>query len=99
MAINFLIFYCGATLASFLMCILGRFIGKRWSIRDSLMKPSMCDFCHKKLGFLAYLPIIGWTANLGKTTCCNHKLSRSYLIVEFMTGVLLLCLVLSISPL
>ncbi len=97
MTINLLIMYGGATLASFLMCILGRYISKKWSVRDSLMKPSSCDFCQRRLSFLSYLPLIGWFANLGRTTCCNRKLSRSYPIVEFMTGVLLLCLVLNIS--
>ncbi|MDO5018058.1 MAG: prepilin peptidase [Lagierella massiliensis] len=49
---------------------------------------SICDHCHKKLKFYNKIPILSFLFQGGKSSCCNKSLSITYLISEFMCGLL-----------
>lgn len=68
-----LLFFLGASTASFLMC--GRVGGR-----------SKCDGCGKNLGELSLVPVLSWLLQFGKTKCCGEKLSWKYLFGEAILG-------------
>lgn len=68
-----LLFFLGASIASFLMC--GRVGGR-----------SKCDGCERKLEWYELIPVFSWLVQFGKTKCCAEKLSWKYLFGEVILG-------------
>ncbi len=75
-------------------CILGSFfyvVGTRLPQEESLIRPaSHCTFCGHKLAFFELVPIFSFLFLRGKCRYCHQKLSKEYLLYEFVTGLLFL---------
>lgn len=49
---------------------------------------SVCDSCHKPLGWRGVLPIIGYMATKGRCPDCGAKVPLIYPVMEFLTGMI-----------
>lgn len=84
--LNFLFFYFGAILGSFLNVII-----YRWPISISIVAPrSFCPGCKKTIQFYNNIPIISFLLLKGKCYKCKNKISLQYLLIEMITGFLFL---------
>ena len=54
----------------------------------SLKKSSRCTKCKRKIKKIDLIPIISFLILKGKSRCCKEKISKRYLIVEILTGIL-----------
>ena len=48
---------------------------------------SYCDYCKKTLSTTALIPFFSYFLLKGKSNCCNKKLSKECVFVEFMSGI------------
>ncbi len=87
-------FMLGATFMSF-----GMLISSRLPKKQSIMGHSMCDHCHKPIGFLYVIPFLGYFFSLGRCHNCHQKISICYPIIELSAGLyfILAYLILGIS--
>ncbi|MCD8786410.1 prepilin peptidase [Staphylococcus gallinarum] len=46
---------------------------------------SRCDYCNKVLDFYCLIPIISYILLKGKSRCCKHRLSLTYIIGELLS--------------
>ena len=73
-------------------CCLGSFINVviyRLPINKSIIYPSSrCPQCNTKIKWIDNLPIISWLFLRGQCRFCKAKISCSYPIIEFLTGIL-----------
>ena len=77
-------FICGLFLGSFLHTTAFRLENE-----ISLLKPSSCESCGKRIGILGLMPIIGFLIQKGKASCCGKSVPYKYPVLELMNGVLL----------
>lgn len=73
-----LLFLLGGSLGSFLHAYALRVV----QIKESILDPSKCRFCKKKLTFTELIPIISWLMQRGRSRCCNKRLAWGYLLAE-----------------
>ena len=82
-AIYVLIFFLGASFASFYGLISIRLLDNK-----SIIKPgSHCDYCKHKLKFYDLIPVISFIFLKGKCRYCGKKLLIYEPIIEFMLGI------------
>ena len=77
---SFFIFLLGASFASFL---------NAWAMRlsnESILAPSRCRQCDKKLKFYELIPLFSWVMLGGKCFCKKNKISPLYFITEALLG-------------
>ena len=74
-------FVLGACLGSF-----AHATGQRLVRNISLLTPSQCDHCQRKLSPWMNAPVLGWLASLGRCRYCQNRLPLSYLISELILG-------------
>lgn len=79
----FTFFAFGCVFGSFLNLVADRIINGE----SILFGRSRCDFCKKNLGPFSLIPLFSFIFQKGKSACCGEKLSMSYPISEFLTGV------------
>lgn len=87
--INFLFFFLGASLGSFLGVTVSRFKA-RGSWKNS--RRSHCDACHKELSFIDLIPVISYIVAGGKCRYCHKKIPGSYFMIEIVGGLLFVLL-------
>jgi len=64
-------------------------VAYRLSNNLSLIKPSShCEHCNHKLKWYELIPLISYIIQKGKCRKCKEKLSKSYITVELITGIL-----------
>lgn len=81
-----LIFIIGTIIGSFLLVV-----GTRLPIgEDIVFSRSKCDHCQKTLKWYNLIPIISFIVQKGKCSFCHKKISKEYLLVELLTGLLYL---------
>ena len=78
----FISFLLGSAIASFLYA---------WAMRicqtgETILDPSKCRFCEKKLSPLELIPILSWLIQRGRCYCQKHRLSSGYFISEIVLG-------------
>lgn len=56
----------------------------------SILKPSKCPKCDKKLKYRHNIPILGWLMLKGRCYFCKSKISIQYPIIEFLTAIIFL---------
>lgn len=78
-----LLFLLGSSLGSFLHAYALRIV----NARESILNPSKCRFCKKKLTSAELIPIISWLLQGGRSKCCNKKLAWSYLLAELFLAI------------
>lgn len=76
-------FLLGVSFGSFLNVIVCRY--PEGGFR-SLVGPSSCPRCHKKLGWLELVPIISYCALQAKCSDCKSRISIQYPLVEGLVG-------------
>ena len=73
-------------------CCVGSFVNVviyRLPLNKSVVYPnSSCPKCNAKIKWFDNLPIISWFLLNGKCRSCKNKISFSYPIIEFFTGLL-----------
>lgn len=83
-----LLFYVGSCIGSFLQLV---------TMRLQLGLPitfsrSQCDNCQIKLHPLQLFPILSFILHKGRCLHCYHSLSKSYLVIEMLAGLIVLYL-------
>jgi prepilin signal peptidase PulO-like enzyme (type II secretory pathway) len=76
------IFLLGASLGSFF---------NAWAMRltqESILTPSKCRQCDRKLAFYELIPLFSWVIQGGKCFCKKNKISPVYLGAEVLFGTL-----------
>lgn len=64
-------------------------VAYRMSNNLSIVKPgSHCEYCNHKLRWYELIPIFSYLFQLGRCNKCKEKLSKGYIIVEIITGIL-----------
>lgn len=86
-------FALGAIIGSFLNVVILRHNTGQSVVRGE----SHCFNCGKKLGWLEMVPILSFIFLRGRCKNCQSKISLQYPIVEFVTGVVFLCVFLKIQ--
>ncbi len=79
-----LIFIIGTLFGSFATLAIYRLPLKK----DIIKERSFCTNCNHKLGFLDLLPIFSYIFLGGKCRYCGEKISKKYLIIEIISGIL-----------
>lgn len=80
--LNFLLFCCGASLASFTVCTAFRYQNK-----ISILTPrSFCDHCRRQLKWWQLVPILGWLLQKGRCAFCGHKIPLLSFVLELIYG-------------
>lgn len=77
-------FVIGTILGSFFKALADRSLANK-----SFWGRSQCQFCKKSLKFYDLFPIISFLQLRGKCRYCHKKLSKEYLIVEMVMGILI----------
>lgn len=75
------LFFFGASIGSFL---------NAWAMRfsnESVLSPSGCRGCGKRLKFYELIPVFSYLIQLGKCGCKRTKISRLYFCAEFFLGI------------
>lgn len=81
-----LIFFLGASIGSFL-----GMAAYRLPNHDSIISPcSHCTVCSKRIKWMHNIPIVSWILLRGKSACCGTPLSKRYVILEILSGILTL---------
>lgn len=83
--IPFFFFILGLVVGSFLNVVIYRFHTSR-----VLKGRSICVSCHNKLCWYELIPLFSFLALRGRCRTCQTKISRIYLIVESLTGLVFL---------
>lgn len=60
------------------------------SARFENTKRSHCPNCKEKIPVFLNIPILGWLSLMGKSKCCNQKISSKYILVEISTTIIAL---------
>ena len=90
LTISLLYFLSGATLGSFLNVIILRIPNKM-----SIVHPkSHCFNCNNPIPFYYNIPIISYLILRGRCNKCHSSISKQYIIVEIIMGILL-CIILN----
>lgn len=79
-----LIFLYGIVIGSFLNLCIYR-IPRGESI---LFPPSHCTHCMKKIKLYYLIPIISYVFLKGRSSCCLKRISLTYPLIEFLTGII-----------
>lgn len=80
-----LLFFLGASLASFFMVV-----GERKSKGQSIIFPnSHCGVCHHELSWFELVPVISYLFLDGRCLICSNKISNLSLFSEVLSGWLL----------
>lgn len=83
-----LVFMLGSSVGSFLNVCIGRIATEK-----SIFWPtSRCPVCLSPIRFYHNLPILGWLLLRGRCADCGTKISLRYPVIEFLTGVVFVCL-------
>ena len=85
---SLIIFIYGIALGSFLNVCIYRIPNNESVLRP----PSHCGICNKKLGWKDLIPIFSYIIIKGRCRYCNESISIRYPVVEFLTGILLVCI-------
>ena len=85
---SLIIFIYGIVLGSFLNVCIYRIPNNESVLRP----PSHCGICNKKLGWKDLIPIFSYIIIKGRCRYCNESISIRYPVVEFLTGILLVCI-------
>ena len=85
---SLIIFIYGIALGSFLNVCIYRIPNNESVLRP----PSHCGICNKKLGWKDLIPILSYIIIKGRCRYCNESISIRYPVVEFLTGILLVCI-------
>ncbi len=80
-----LIFLLGISIGSFLIVLIYRLKKSE----NFLVSRSFCPKCHHKLFWYDLIPLFSFFLLKGKCRYCKKSISFHYLLVEFLTGVLL----------
>jgi len=80
------IFFFGASIGSFLNCIIYRLPERKKIFLDR----SICPKCFHQLSFLDLIPIFSFLFLAGRCRYCRKKISWQYPLVELITGLLFL---------
>lgn len=82
--LTIVMFLIGSFFGSFYCCI-----ANRLSKNQSIIKPgSHCENCNHRLTWYELIPIFSYIIQGGKCRKCKIKLSKEYIIVEIVTGLL-----------
>jgi leader peptidase (prepilin peptidase) / N-methyltransferase len=92
-----LLFFIGASLASFLGLINYRF-NRDVNLESVIAGDSLCDGCSRKLTWFEKIPVFGWMLTFGKCPSCNYKVSIFYPLSEALLGVLFVLLFFTNQP-
>ena len=84
MYIYLLLFFILGVLCSFFIEILGF----RLPLSGDLFRKSYCDKCNHDLKFYGNIPIISFIVQKGRCNYCHQKISRIYIFIEIMSGIL-----------
>ena len=79
-----LIFIIGTLFGSFSTLAIYRLPLKK----DIVKERSFCPNCNHKLGVFDLIPILSYIFLGGKCRYCKEKISKKYLIIEIMSGIL-----------
>jgi len=90
--IPFFFFILGLVVGSFLNVVIFRF-----NTSKVLKGRSICVSCHHKLCWYELIPLISFCALKGRCRNCQTKISRTYFLVELITGFIFLGLFLKFS--
>jgi len=82
------LFYLGAIIGSFLNVVIYR-LPRKLSLA---YPPSHCPYCTNPVRFYDNVPIISFLILRGRCRYCGQKISRRYLLVETLTGLLFVML-------
>ena len=85
--IAILIFFLGASLASFVNVVVGR-KGKIWS--NLARKRSTCESCKKELRWWELVPVVSWLFLKGRCNRCNSPIPLLHPVSELILGSLFL---------
>jgi len=85
-ALSVILFVFGASIGSFLNVVAGRFGTKR----SFTTGRSHCPYCDHALRWFELIPILSWILQRARCRACKKVLSPQYIIVEVVTGLLLL---------
>jgi len=55
-------------------------------------KPPFCSTCSHELKFYEYLPILSWFSTLGKCNYCHTPITKKYIALEVLTGLMAIIL-------
>ena len=80
----FLIFLLGLCIGSFLNVLIYRI-----PLEKSILTPSSCTLCNKKIPIFDNIPILSYVILKGKSRCCKKKISAQYPVVELIFPLLL----------
>ena len=78
------VFVLGASVGSFVNVLIDRSIERR----DWVWGRSKCDHCGSNLEWYDLIPLLSYFLYLGKSRCCQKKLSWKYPVVEALLGAL-----------
>ena len=84
MYLYLLLFFILGLICSFFIELLGY----RLPLGDSILRKSYCDKCNHNLSLSEKIPIISFIIQRGRCKHCHQRISKLYLIIEIMTGVL-----------
>jgi leader peptidase (prepilin peptidase)/N-methyltransferase len=84
MYIYLLLFFLLGVLCSFFIEILGY----RLPIGEYIFKKSTCDKCNHELKLYEKIPIISFIIQRGRCNYCHQRISKLYLFIEILSGIL-----------
>jgi prepilin signal peptidase PulO-like enzyme (type II secretory pathway) len=88
---EFLLFFLGLALGSFLHVLASRYDPERFILtRETLGGRSYCPGCRKTLAWYELVPLVSFLIQLGKCRSCGAKISWSYFFVELASGLIVL---------
>jgi len=79
----FLVFILGAIIGSFLNVVI-----LRYGTGITLFGRSFCFSCQKQLRWYDLFPVVSFLALKGKCNSCKSKISKQYIAVEVLTGLI-----------
>ncbi len=53
----------------------------------SLMTPSRCDSCKKRVALIPAIPVLGWLIYRGRCSCCGAKVPAVYPVMESVAAI------------
>jgi prepilin signal peptidase PulO-like enzyme (type II secretory pathway) len=86
---EFLLFFLGLALGSFLHVLASRYDPKRFILtRETLGGRSYCLGCEKTLAWYELIPLLSFLIQRGSCRSCGAKISWSYFFVELASGLI-----------
>jgi leader peptidase (prepilin peptidase)/N-methyltransferase len=88
------LFFLGACWGSFLNVLAWRVLHDKtlFTVR------SYCPACQKTIAFYDNIPVFSWFLLRGRARCCKNSISFLYPLIEIVTGIVFVCLFLSLNP-